>query len=347
MKLNKNILIFGTLTILAFSSFAIFYGFNSSGKEIIKSGENKKTTTISANIKKKASIPIIDPENDIPYSPITFDTLGKWVVKGPKPLANSILPTNRIVAFYGNLYSKKMGVLGEYPGAEMLNRLDTEIKKWQLADPKTPVKPALHLIVVTAQGQPGKNNTYNLRMPYKLIDSTLSLAKKRNAIVFLDIQVGHSTLQQEIPLLEKYLKLPNVHLGIDPEFSMKSGDVPGKRIGTFDAADVNYAINYLQNLVKSDSIPPKLLIVHRFTRKMVTNSKDIKLKREVQVVMHMDGWGPSDLKKDTYKQYIYKEPVQYTGFKLFFKNDIKCGKPMMEPKDVLALYPQPLYIQYQ
>jgi hypothetical protein len=35
--------------------------------------------------------------------------------------------------------------------------------------------------------------------------------------------------------------------------------------------------------------------------------------------------------------------VQYTGFKLFFKND----KPMMTPAQVLALYPQPLYIQYQ
>lgn len=240
-----------------------------------------------------------------------------------------------------------MGVLGEYPTQEMLTRLDTEVKKWEAADPKTPVQPALHLIIVTAQGQPGKQNRYSLRMPYKMIDSTLSIAKKRNAIVFLDIQVGHSTLKDEIPLLEPYLKLPNVHLGIDAEFSMKDGSVPGKKIGTFDAADINYATEYLQGLVKANNIPPKLLIVHRFTQRMITNSKDIKLRREVQVVMHMDGWGPSSLKRDTYRRYIYKEPVQYTGFKLFFKNDIKCGKPIMTPSQVLTIYPQPLYIQYQ
>jgi hypothetical protein len=34
---------------------------------------------------------------------------------GPKPAAGALLPTNRIVAYYGNPHSKKMGVIGEYP----------------------------------------------------------------------------------------------------------------------------------------------------------------------------------------------------------------------------------------
>ena len=40
---------------------------------------------------------------------------------------------------------------------------------------------------------------------------------KINAIVFLDIQVGFSDLQTEVPYFEKYLKF-NVHLGIDADF---------------------------------------------------------------------------------------------------------------------------------
>ncbi len=39
-------------------------------------------------------------------------------------------------------------------------------------------------------------------MPFKQIDSVLRMAERINAIVFLDIQVGLSTVQQEIPLLE-------------------------------------------------------------------------------------------------------------------------------------------------
>jgi hypothetical protein len=36
---------------------------------------------------------------------------------------------------------------------------------------------------------------------------------------------------------------------------------------------------------------PKVLVVHRFTQGMVTNYKKNKTVPEVQVVMHMDGFG--------------------------------------------------------
>jgi hypothetical protein len=277
------------------------------------------------------------------------DKSGRWPVKTKEyPLPGAILPYNRIVAFYGNLYSKNMGVLGQYPRKTMLNKLKEEVKNWEKADTATSVVPALHYICVTAQADAGRNGLHNLRMPFSQIDTVISWAKSINAIVFLDIQVGFSTVQTELPLLEKYLKMPNVHFGIDPEFSMKEGSVPGKRIGTFDADDINYVTGYLAKLVKKNDLPPKIFVVHRFTKRMVTNYKDIKLRPEVQVVMDMDGWGGPELKKGTYKYFISEEPVQFTGFKLFYKNDIK-NEPhrMLTPKEVLSLKPAPIYIQYQ
>ncbi|SEN90127.1 hypothetical protein SAMN05192574_104535 [Mucilaginibacter gossypiicola] len=277
------------------------------------------------------------------------DKSGRWPVKTKEyPLPGAILPFNRIVAFYGNLYSKNMGVLGQYPRKTMLNKLKEEVKNWEKADTATNVVPALHYICVTAQADAGRNGLHNLRMPFSQIDTVISWAKSINALVFLDIQVGFSTVQTELPLLEKYMKMPNVHLGIDPEFSMKEGSVPGKRIGTFDADDINYVTGYLAKLVKKNDLPPKIFVVHRFTKRMVTNYKDIKLRPEVQVVMDMDGWGGPELKKGTYKYFISEEPVQFTGFKLFYKNDIK-NEPhrMLTPKEVLSLKPAPIYIQYQ
>lgn len=153
--------------------------------------------------------------------------------------------------------------------------------------------------------------------------------------------------QQELPELEKYLKMPNVHLGIDPEFSMKGGQAPGKVVGSFDAEDINYATGYLAKLVTENNLTPKVFIVHRFTQGGVTNYKQIKTRPEVQIVMDMDGWGHPPLKKSTYQRYIYKEPVEYTGFKVFYKNDTKKNGRLMTPKEILALKPQPVYIQYQ
>ena len=61
--------------------------------------------------------------------------------------------------------------------------------------------------------------------------------------------------------------------------------------------------------MKKYNLPPKIFIVHRFTRFMVTNAKQIMLHPEVQIVMNMDGWGAPWLKRDSYQAYIVKEPV--------------------------------------
>ncbi|MFA5932282.1 MAG: hypothetical protein WC793_02795 [Candidatus Paceibacterota bacterium] len=361
----------------------LFPGFFSSAV-IYKQGEQ---TVNTAKIETKINTPLIPPLDILAYDkklneiannppdPIVYNTIktiekgknGKsitkttkvpvspqpikthlWPVKTIYPNDGAILPFNRVIAYYGNLYSTKMGVLGEYPENEMLEKLKAEVKRWQDADPSTPVVPALHYIVVVAQGSAGADGKYRFRMPDTEIEKVLAMAAKINAIVFLDVQVGFSTLQDEIPKLEKYLKMPQVHLGVDPEFSMKTGVRPGKIVGTLDASDINFASNYLAKIVKDNNLTPKILIVHRYTQKMVTNYKQIKTLPEVQIVMNMDGWGVEAKKLNTYQQFVYKEPVQFTGFKLFYKNDVLAkGSTIMTPNSLLKLNPQPMYIQYQ
>ena len=333
-----------------------FIGCNN--KADVKSNTSK---TLSSQVKNNNdSIPKAGSANDS----IRLDTVlynskllslvhnkpsAKWPVKAPYPLPSAILPFSRIVAYYGNFYSKNMGILGALPAGEMLLHLKNEVSNWQKADSLTPVIPALHYIAVTAQALPGKNNKYRLRMPFSEIDKALELAKKINAIVFLDIQAGWSSFQEEVPPLEKYLILPNVHLGIDPEYSMNGIEKPCAVVGSADAADINYASAYLTNLVQKYHLPPKILVVHRFQKGMVTNYKNIKTHPEVQIVMNMDGFGFPAKKIDSYKAAIANEPVQFTGFKVFYKNDtLSPGhKTIMQPSEILKLYPVPVYIQYQ
>jgi hypothetical protein len=273
-----------------------------------------------------------------------------WPVKTPPPLAGSILPQKRIVAFYGNPLSKRMGILGEIPYDQMLAKLDTFAGFWRTADPATPVLPALHLVVSVAQGAPGKDSMYRQRSDPDLIEKIYAFAKARGGITILDIQTGKSTLQDEIPVLMPFLSRPDVHLGIDPEFNMhhnREGRAPSTKIGAFDASDVNYAIDQLAQIVTKYHLPPKVLIVHRFTTNMLQHADQIKLDPRVQVVINMDGWGQPWLKFDTYRACEVAEPVEFTGFKLFFHNDTKQGDALLTPREVLALRPRPLYIQYQ
>ena len=279
------------------------------------------------------------------------DTSGRWPVKHEFPRPGAILPFKRVVAYYGNLYSNRMGALGKWPKNVMIPKLLEETKKWSEADSLVPAIPCLHYIAVTAQGAPGKDGKWRTRMPHSQIDTILNWAKEIDAIVFIDVQVGLSDLQTEIPLFEKYLSMPNLHLGIDPEFAMlgKGGAKPGSVIGTLDAKDINWVSNYMADLVKKHNLPPKMLMVHRFTKGMVTNYKDITLRPEIQIVMDMDGWGPPDLKRGTYRYWINEQPVQFTGFKLFYVNDTEMSKrtELMSRQEILGLKPKPMYIQYQ
>lgn len=323
------------------------------GQSISESNQNKDTLPVATQGDPVTEMHLPEPLDSALYDQKNVqlangDTSGLWPVKAPYPLPGAILPFKRIVSYYGNLYSTKMGILGELPPAQMLARLKEEVSNWEKADSATEVLPALHYIAVTAQGSPGKGGKYRLRMPFHQIDSVLNMAKTIEAITFVDIQVGLSTLQEEVPELEKYLMMPNVHLGIDPEFSMKGGQRPGSVIGSFNADDINYVTGYLADLVKQHNLPPKILIIHRFTQAMVKDYKQIKTRPEVQIVMDMDGWGHQARKINTYKHFIYREPVQYTGFKIFYKNDFReANSRTMTPEEVLRLKPQPIYIQYQ
>ena len=282
-------------------------------------------------------------DNHPAYRGSPIDSL--WPVKGPAPLPGSILPAKRIIAFYGNPKSRRMGILGEFDSEDMLRKLDAEVAAWSRIDPATPAIPALHVIVLVADGQPGTSGKYRTRHDSAMIETVYGWARSRNALMFVDLQVGQSTLQHELPWIEKFLIRPDVHLGIDPEFSMKNGGIPGKRIGTYDAADINYTIRYLANLVEKHKLPPKILVVHRFTPRGVTNANRIQLDPRVQFVMHMDGFGAPWLKRDTYWRDIKREPVQFAGWKQFTK--AKNDRPPTPRGEILKLWPVPLYIQIQ
>ncbi|RZK50391.1 MAG: hypothetical protein EOO99_01750 [Pedobacter sp.] len=347
---NGAIAILGTALLLSCTA-------SSSEQKTTTSPDSLNANPVATTADNPSEEPVINREpidtakyNSLSKALANGDTTGRWPVKNDVyPLAGAILPFKRVVVYYGNLHSKKMGALGEYAPQEMWQRLSEEVKRWEKIDPTTPVQAGLHYIAAVASGTPGKDGKYINRMGNKQIDSVLKIAKmKPNTIVFLDLQVALSNLKAELPHIEEYLKLPYVHLGIDPEFSMKDGSIPGKKIGTYDAADINYVSQYLADMVKKYNLPPKIFVIHRFTKKMVTNSQDIKRRPEVQMVMHMDGWGEPELKKGTYRHFIQSEPVQFTGFKIFYKNDLKkAPNRLMTPDELMKLKPIPIYIQYQ
>jgi hypothetical protein len=290
------------------------------------------------------------PPTSLRYSSSTNVTVeGKrWPKSQPYPLSGAILPFKRIIAYYGNFYSTRMGILGELEPEAVLTHLADIQAQFEAADATTPVMPAIEYIAMVAQAEAGADGMYRAVMPDKEIEKAYAMAKQINGILILDIQIGLSPLSAELPKFKKFLERPEVHFALDPEFSMKTGDRPGTVIGSFSAADINYTIDFMSQIVKAKNLPPKVLLVHRFTQNMVTEAEQIKATPEVQVVMVMDGWGSRELKRNTYRAILEPEPVQFAGIKIFYKNDLKPPSTgIFTPKEVLELNPTPIYIQYQ
>lgn len=296
-----------------------------------------KMSSTTASSSSSSSVSVPQPEAD-----------HLWPPEAPYPEPGAILPFSRVVAFYGNFYSKNMGVLGKYQPGIVLEKLKNRVSKWEKADPDTPVVPAVDYIAVTAQGQPGADGGYRQRMPKDQIEKATKLADRAEGITILEVQPGYASLLEEVKYLESFLKQPKVHLAIDPEFIMREGNVPGEVIGSVTAAQVNAVGQYLSDLVNEYDLPPKILVVHRFTKGMVQNLQQIEPLPEVQIVMDMDGWGTKPDKKKSYRRVIFPDPVQFAGFKVFFENDRRAPSTgLMSPEEILELRPKPIFIQYQ
>lgn len=270
-----------------------------------------------------------------------------WPVVGPPPRPGALLPGKRLVTFYGNPLSERMGILGRLGAERMMDSLEAQSKAWEKADPGVPVVRALELVATVGSHVPGPGELYRTRMPDTLITRVIGWARSRGWHTILDVQVGFSTPLAEVERLVPFLAQPDVHLALDPEFDMPPGKRPGTVIGTTDAADVNAVIARLGQLVDERKLPPKVLLVHRFTKKMLTNASKIRLDPRVQVAIVMDGFGSPSLKRGSWDRYVYDEPVQFTGIKLFYHHLRVRDNPVLGPAEVLRYTPKPNVIIYQ
>jgi hypothetical protein len=253
----------------------------------------------------------------------------------------SILPENRVVAFYGAPQDEELGILGIGPPRVAAQRLQRQAKPY--ARPRRPVLPAFELIAVIVTSEAGDGGDYSTRQDASTIRRYLRAARARRMLLLLDIQPGYAPFIQEARALERWLKEPDVGLALDPEWSMKPPLLPAQEIGSTDAATINEVSRYLSGLVRRHDLPEKLLVVHRFTGDMIENEEQLERHRGVELVVNVDGFGDQPNKISKYNEFTRGKRDRHHGFKLFYKEDLN----LMKPREVLRLRPQPDLVVYE
>ncbi len=269
--------------------------------------------------------------------------LSHALTQNKKDHSNGPLNHYRIVSFYGHPKSSQMGILGQLSPFDLVSRLKKQAQAYTTLDPCHPAIPAIELIATVAGRTPGSSGLYYYETSLADIERYAKLAKETNMLLILDVQLGRDSVLHQVQMLKEFLKLPYVHLAIDTEFHVSNGQIPGAQLGRVDGAEIQKAIQYVSNLTEELQLPDKVVVIHQFKDDIIRNKTAIKPTNHTELVLNFDGFGPPHTKRRGYRLLVKNQPVQYGGFKLFFKQDA----PLLTPKDVLNLDPTPVFIDYQ
>ncbi len=248
-----------------------------------------------------------------------------------------------VVAYYGYPEGSLLGILGAAPPEAMALELEAQARAYEQLLPNIRVVPAFHLIAAVAQAEPQPDGSYLTRMDPAHIDEYLRVAREHGFLVILDLQIGRSSVAAEIDVVRRYLAEPDVHLALDPEFTMAPGEVPGQTFGQMDASQINEAQQLLEGIVRASAIPSKMLVVHQFEADMVTNKVLLRDYAGVELVFDADGVGDPGGKLIDYENFVRIDGAEFGAIKLFYKEDVG----LLSPGDIVALDPLPALVIYQ
>ena len=247
------------------------------------------------------------------------------------------------VALYGHPGSRTLGVMGEQGPEAAADRAIAVASGY--AGLSDRVCAAFEIITTVASSSAGADGDYSNEFADSKFLPWIDVATRRGMHVIVDLQSGRATFPSQAREIESLLRFPNVSLAIDPEWRVGPGERPGGgRIGSVDGTEVNDTVDFLDDLIRREDLPRKMLVVHQFTPSMVTNKAIIRGTPRVRVVFQMDGFGSFELKLGSWRRTVEDLPPGVTaGWKNFYDED----RPTPSPARTMAVSPTPVYVSYQ
>jgi hypothetical protein len=256
----------------------------------------------------------------------------------------SLLLNNDILAFYGHPSSRNMGILGRYPMDELNQKLTELAAEYQAASGGRTVLKAFYIIFGTVwpAGEIGI-------LSENILSKYIEYCMENDILVFIDHQIGRYDPVNALTRMLPWLKYPNVHLALDPEWRTTK---PMEEIGYITAEELNRAQQVMEDFIIKNNLPgERLLVIHQFNWRMIKNREKVHSDfRRVRLVHCADGFGPPQLKRSTYEYNARAGNMPVKGFKLFYNFGIPGAgydSPLMTPREVYELSPRPYIIMYQ
>jgi hypothetical protein len=262
-------------------------------------------------------------------------------------VTESILLNNDILAFYGHPVAKNMGILGRYSKEELEAKLSQLAEEYKAESGGRNIQKAFYIIYGTVQPE-GEILTID-QINKKLLTEWIEFAQAHDMLIFIDHQIGKYDPVESLKQMFPYLKYPNVHLALDPEWRTTK---PMVEFGSVSAEEINAAQQAMEDYLVANEIPgERMLVIHQFRDVMIKDRGKVRADFEnIRLVHCMDGVGTPGQKLDTYKFNALATNMPIKAFKLFYDfklPGVLVDTPLLTPKEVYSLDPRPYIIMYQ
>ncbi|NIH79846.1 hypothetical protein [Amycolatopsis viridis] len=258
--------------------------------------------------------------------------------------AHSVVDGHLLIGYCGAPGSPALGrMTGDLRGAS------TQLRELIGTYPRDrPIVPVVELIATTVNPTPGPDGMYRSRTNDGTIGRYLEAARALGGQLLLNIQPGRADFLPEVQVYERWLAEPDVGVALDPEWAVEPGVVPGQKFGRTTGAELDGVAAYLASIVARHRLPEKIMVYHQVAVSVVQEPAGLTRHNGVAVVNVVDGIGSAEAKIATWDLVMKRRPEHVqAGFKLFYEEDTRGGKPLMTPEQVLALQPKPVYVVYE
>lgn len=260
------------------------------------------------------------------------------------PGDRTLFPTYRFVALYGSPDTPALGVLGEAPMDQTIERAKALAGIYQTFTAQK-MLPTLEVIATVAAASPGDDGNYSRESSVERLRPWVMAAQEAGVYVVLDLQPGRTDFLSQAKQYEELLRQPNVGLALDPEWRLKPDQLHLKQIGAVDIEEVNATADWLASLTTAHDLPQKVFLLHQFRLSMLPGRERLNTSHDkLAYIIQMDGNGAQSTKLTTWRSVQASLPSNvYMGWKNFYNEDL----PVLTPQETMALSPVPWYISYQ
>lgn len=253
-------------------------------------------------------------------------------------------PHRRMIAAYGSPGTPSLGILGEQPLDETIERVQGLAADYEDLS-EVPVIPAMEIITTVAAVEPGPDGDHSQELDPQLIREWVDAAGEAGIYVVLDLQPGTTDFLTQAQLYEDVLTEPHVGLALDPEWRLEPGQKHMEQIGSVPAEEVNETARWLAELTTENNLPQKVFILHQFNQGMISDRQDVDASHpELAMVLHADGNGTPEDKLGTWNALQQDLPG---GIRMAWKNFYDEDTPTFTPEQTFDLESRPWFVSYQ